>query len=101
FVIKEGEGDNGIVVGSYQDFPELKLAGLFDAQDKMRQDEYLLRTHDKGIYLVGSTGLGAQHAVWDFLYRIGFRQFFPGKTWEILPDEPNVSVSLDEFRSPD
>ncbi len=101
FLVEEGDGVNGIAVGNYDDFPKLKLEGLFDAQNNMRQDEYLLRTHGKGVYLVGATELGAQHAVWDFLYRIGFRQFFPGKVWEICPDEPNVSVSLDEFQSPD
>ena len=101
FVISEGDGTKGIAVGNWEDFPKLRLQKLFDSKDPTRRDEYLLRTHTKGIYLVGATDLAAQHAVWDFLYRTGYRQFFPTDTWEYVPEVPNLSIMLDVFEKPD
>jgi hypothetical protein len=42
-----------------------------------------------------------KHAVWDFLYRLGHRQFFPGEKWEVVPQEKNLIVALDDFEHPD
>src|SRR5690554_6505460 len=69
FEVKTGDGATGIAVGSYKDFPALGLKDMYDPEDLTRRDEYLLRTHDNGVYLVGATDLAAQHSVWDFLYR--------------------------------
>jgi hypothetical protein len=101
FEIKTGDGATGIAVGSYKDFPNLQLENLFDSDDISRRDEFLLRTHDEGIYLVGATDLAAQHAVWDFLYRLGYRQFFPTDTWEHVPQEPDLKIMLNDFEQPD
>lgn len=101
FEVKTGDGATGIAVGSYKDFPVLELQDLFDSDNISRRDEFLLRTHDEGVYLVGATDLAAQHAVWDFLYRIGYRQFFPTDTWEYVPQEPDLKIMLNDFEQPD
>jgi len=51
--------------------------------------------------LIGATNLAAQHAVWTLLYEIGYRQFFPTETWEVIPDKPNLNVNFSSFESPD
>lgn len=101
FKVTEGDGTSGIAVGTYKDFPKLKFKGMFDPGDLTRLDEYLLRTHSKGAYLIGATDLAAQHAVWGFLYRIGYRQFFPTDTWEVVPEVPTLNVEMDAFERPD
>ncbi|HZH72870.1 MAG TPA: DUF4838 domain-containing protein [Mariniphaga sp.] len=101
FEVKIGDGATGIAVGSFKDFPLLELDGHFNSDDISRRDEFLLQTHEKGVYLVGATDLAAQHAVWDFLYRIGYRQFFPMETWEYVPHDPDLKIKLNEFEQPD
>jgi hypothetical protein len=101
FEVKTGDGTTGIAVGSYKDFPLLELESLFNSDDITRRDEFLLRTHDGGVYLIGATDLAAQHAVWDFLYRIGYRQFFPTDTWEHVPQDPDLKIMFNDFEQPD
>jgi hypothetical protein len=101
FEIKEGDGTRGIALGNYKDFPKLELEDIFDPEDLTRRDEYLIRTHRNGVYLIGATDIAAQHAAWDLLYRLGYRQFFPTETWEIVPEKPDLSINLDAFEKPD
>lgn len=101
FKVKVGDGNSGLAVGVPTDFPQLSFNNAFDPKDPTQREDYLLRSHEKGVYLIGSTELGVNHAVWDFLYRLGYRQFFPGKNWEIVPHEPNLRVSLDVKEHPD
>ncbi|MDD5707460.1 MAG: DUF4838 domain-containing protein, partial [Kiritimatiellae bacterium] len=100
FELATGDGRQGLAVGAAADFPELGLASEFDAKDPMRRDDYLLRTHAKGAYLVGASDYGAEHAVYDFLERLGCRWFFPGDTWEIVPKVASPSLALDVHASP-
>jgi len=101
FRMVRGDGQKGIAVGMPGDFPKLELRGLFDRKDPLRQDDYLLRSHRAGLYVVGATELAVSHGVWDLLYRLGHRQFFSGKLWEIVPGRPNLSVAIDTFEHPD
>jgi hypothetical protein len=99
--VKEGDGKSGLAVGTARDFPALDLAKEFDPTNPTRHEEYLLRSHAKGVLLIGATELAVSHAVWDFLYRLGYRQFFPGKHWEVVPSTPNLSIAVDVKEKPD
>ncbi len=101
FAVERGDGTTGIALGAVADFPALAMDDLFDADDIARRDQYLLRTHDQGLYIIGALDLAAQHGVWDFLYRLGHRQFFPTDSWEIVPEKEDLSVALNVFESPD
>ena len=96
-----GDGSTGIALGLPAHFPALRLKdawlnpGLFD------RERYLLRSHARGLYVVGATELAVEHAVWDLLYRIGYRQFFPGPTWEVVPEVRDLSLAVDAEESPD
>ena len=99
FQVAEGDGDAGLAVGRAADFPKLKLADKFGA-DVTRREEYLLRSHADGVWLVGATDIAVEHAVWDVLYRVGYRQYFPGKAWEVVPSKRDLALAIDCFEKP-
>ncbi|MFW5693237.1 MAG: DUF4838 domain-containing protein, partial [Thermoguttaceae bacterium] len=101
FAIEEGDGTRGVAVGVFTDFPELELAGRFRPAEIARREQYLLRSHARGVYIVGATETAVEHAVWDFLHRLGYRQFFPTETWEVVPRLETIAVSLDVMERPD
>lgn len=101
FEIVTGDGTSGIAVGRASDFPALELGGRFAPDDSHRREEYLLRSHPAGLQVIGATELAVQHAVWDLLGRLGYRQYFPGPTWEVVPQQPNLRLEVDAFEQPD
>src|SRR5690606_13485806 len=38
--------------------------------------------------------------VWDLLHRVGYRHFFPSKSWEIVPSTPSLSIAVDVKEHP-
>jgi len=100
FEVQTGEGATGIAIGRAEDFPALKTGVTFSPNDPTKGEEYLLRSHAKGLWLLGATDLAARDAVWDLLYRLGYRQFFPGKTWEVVPVQPQLAISVDALEHP-
>jgi hypothetical protein len=101
FVIANGEQSRGLFVGTFSDFPSQKLKARFEPNDTARREEYLLRSDSHGVWLIGATDLAVEHAVWDLLHRVGYRQFFPGETWEVVPAIRQLSIDVDTFESPD
>ncbi|MFA6567266.1 MAG: DUF4838 domain-containing protein [Victivallales bacterium] len=101
FEIVEGDGKSGIAVGTFKDFPELKLDSLFKPDDPLRREEYLLRSHKDGILLVGVNAFAVRHAVWDLLHRFGYRQYIPSANWEIIPENKVLDIAVDDFEKPD
>jgi hypothetical protein len=101
FQVVDGDGDAGLAVGRAEDFPKLKLADKFNANEVTRREEYILHSHADGCWLVGATDLAVEHAVWDFLSRLGYRQYFPGKNWEVVPSRKELSLTIDVFEKPD
>lgn len=97
----DGKADKGIVVGVVSDFPSLKMDQVLTAEGIMGKEQYLLRSHKNGLYVIGQTDIAVRNAVWDLLYRLGHRQFFPGETWEVIPHTPDLSVQVDSLETPD
>lgn len=67
----------------------------------MERERYAIRTTPGGIELEGATELAVRHAVWDLLHRLGYRQYFPGPTWEVVPRLDRITLDLDVTESPD
>lgn len=65
------------------------------------REDYTLRSDKEGIIIRGRTSAAVTHGVWDLLHRCGFRQFLPGKTWEVVPRRPSLSIDVDVTESPD
>ncbi len=99
FKVEIGDGSRGIVLGRPADFPKLPFAHAFGPGPFERED-YILRSRPEGLYLLGSTDRAVSHAAWDLLYRFGFRQYFPGVTWEIVPPPADLKVAVDDAQSP-
>jgi hypothetical protein len=100
FKVTTGDGSGGIVLGRSAEFARLPFAApTFGAGPRDRED-YLLRSTDKGLYLLGATDLAVSHAAWDLLHRLGYRQFFPGATWEVVPPPGDLNIAVDERQSP-
>jgi hypothetical protein len=100
FDVRTGDGASGIVVGRAADFPALQIDPPFNPADPTRREEYVLRSHADGLWLLGATDLAVRHAVWDCLYRLGYRQYFPGPTWEIVPRSPALRLDVDDYERP-
>lgn len=100
FDVRVGDGTAGIAVGTRADFPMLKEQSAY-LVSSTTAEAYLLRSHADGLYVLGVGDQGVEHAVWDLLSRLGYRQYFPGPIWEIIPDRPELSVEIDVQLRPD
>jgi hypothetical protein len=101
FTVRTGDGKTGIAVGRPGDFPALDVGDLRGATAPDWREEYLLRSHAGGLHVIGATDLAVEHAVWDVLHRLGHRQFFPGKTWEVVPRSADLSLAVRAHERPD
>lgn len=99
FAVKTGDGKSGIVVGTIREFPLLE--STLDPNLLGIREAYLLRSHNRGIFLIGTAERGMQYAMWDLLQRLGYRQFFPGENWEIVPQQANIAVAVDVQERPE
>ncbi len=99
FAVETGDGSRGIVLGAAADFAKVPFAAAFGAGPFERED-YVLRSAKDGVWLVGASDLGAAHASWDLLHRLGYRQFFPGEAWEVVPETRELKIEVDAKESP-
>ncbi len=100
FTLSQGDGQKGIAVGLVGDFPQLDLAKAWPDAGVSGREQYQLKSHDGGLYLIGRTDIAVRDAVWDLLYRLGYRQFFPGPAWEVVPHSPDLSIDVDTVEAP-
>ncbi len=103
FDIERGEGSTGIVMGTAEELPGLDMGAEFDPGAPFRREEYVIRSSEDGLLLVGATEIAVSHALWHFLYKLGHRQFLPTDTWEVIPSLSTIEVEsgLNLHESPD
>jgi hypothetical protein len=111
FAVEAGDGTSGIAVGMVGDFPGAEADGRVAAELRADGGEptarltalqgYALRSHGRGVHVVGASELGVEYAVWDLLHRAGFRHFFPGAAWEVVPHVPELALDVDAMEEPD
>ncbi len=103
FAVGVGDQNKAIRVGRLNDFSdwELGISLTWEKGDPTRREDYWLKSTSGGLNVLGTTDLAVEHAVWDLLYRLGYRQFFPGKTWEVIPKRPTISIAVDVHEHPD
>lgn len=100
FPVETGDGSRGLALGVAADFPALGLRDSFDAPEPMRREQYLLRSHARGLVAVGATDAAVEASVADLLYRAGWRRFFPGPAWEVVPRDPGLTMTVDVKAAP-
>lgn len=96
-ITREG---NGIILGKIADFPSLRKSLSF-SDASTNKDDYRILSYDQGLYLIGASDLAVEFAIWDFLWRLGYRQFFPPKKWEYIPSLTSIKVKIDVYEHPD
>lgn len=101
FEVVSDANAKGIRVGLASEFADRDLGIKWASPNSSQRENYLIRTHAAGAYLIGATELAVEHAAWDLLHRIGYRQYFPGAHWEVIPRIANLSVAVDVDESPD
>lgn len=94
------KGKNGLFFGTDAEWPGKLPAPPAGRSAVLVRDDYLLRSEKDRVWIIGRTPVGLRNAVWDFLYRAGFRQYFPGEHWAIWPRTPQLSVKVDTFQTP-
>ncbi len=101
FEVKSGDGKSGIVMGTLKQFPDPSLAKTLDIRNGFDgREAYAIRTEPKRVRLLGGAELGASHAAFRFLEKLGCRWFFPGKTWEVVPNVRKLTVDVNESSRP-
>jgi len=101
FTIRTGDGTNGIAIGLPADFPSLNLVKSLEIKNIADREAYILKSHKDGLYVIGATELAVEHAVWDLLHHLGYRQYFPGPAWEIIPRKDTIEITIDVTERPD
>jgi hypothetical protein len=98
FEVKNGDGSQGIVLGTRAEFPHLcsDAGKTFDES----REAILIRSTAPRVALIGSDDLGVPHAAFAFLDALGCRWFMPGEHWTIVPQHRELSVRLDKIAKP-
>jgi len=92
------DSEKGIVLATLSDYP--KLANRLKANQPGASEGFLIQSGADQVLLIGASPLGVQNAVWDFLYRLGYRHYFPGENWEIFPQLDKFDASFDVATQP-
>ncbi len=92
--------NRGFVLATAGDLPELAREAGLNGEDPMGREDYLLRTSKDRLLILGATPVALERAVADLVHRMGYRQYFPGKAWEIIPRTPVPHLTLNEVQRP-
>jgi hypothetical protein len=101
FEVQTGDGKSGIVLGTLAEFPNPTLDKPLEIRNGYDGKEaFAIRTEPKRVLLIGATDLGASHAAYRFLERLGCRWFFPAKEWQVVPRQSTLRVSVEDADRP-
>jgi hypothetical protein len=86
---------NGIFVGSADTDSVPSAITWPSGADPTLNEAFVIKPVGGQLWLVGKTQLGVRHAVSRFLRELGYRYFFQGRNWEVIPSSPTLSYSGD------
>ncbi len=101
FSVESGDGTEGLVLGMPGDFDAPPIDDVAFGDDTFEQEHYVIRSTEDNLFILGASSVAVQFAMWDLLYQLGHRQFFPTETWEVVPQEEQLSVAIDVVEEPD
>jgi hypothetical protein len=96
--VAASEAKHGIVLGTAPDLPQ--LAQRFTPGAWQDEEAYVIRSERSRLLLVAGTDDGIMDAVWDFLHQLGYRRYFPGAAWQVIPHTSKIEVRTDRFCRP-
>jgi hypothetical protein len=88
FEVKAGDGSEGIVVGTLDEFPTPNLEKPLEINGVDGREAFAIRTTEKRVLLLGATSRAVPHVVYRFLDELGVRWFFPAQHWTVVPSTP-------------
>jgi hypothetical protein len=97
-VAARSESDSGVWLGTSSELPEFKSD--FPEQEPGAAEAYLIRSRPNRLALIAASKAGIEHVVWDFLHQLGYRHYFPGATWEVVPRIDALQVQTDRVCRP-
>ncbi|HWL53926.1 MAG TPA: DUF4838 domain-containing protein [Chthoniobacteraceae bacterium] len=95
-----GSEGKGVWVGTTADFPDLPTP-LESRGDDSDREAFSIHSEAGRTGIIGLTPLGVQNGVWALLHELGVRQFFPGKSWEIIPRAERLAIAVSRQDRPD
>lgn len=99
-VVAQEKPSAGVVIGLFSDFPARLGVEPPPGDGITHREEYWLQSGKGRLLVLGNSDSAVESAAWEALHRLGYRQFFPGKTWEIVPHSPDLYLDVDERASP-
>ena len=101
FPIVKGLDGTGILLAALEEFPSDELAkGLKIQNNYDGREAFAIQSSKNRLLLVGATEMALPHAAFTLLEKLGCRWFFPAREWEVIPKNPNLSISLDILDRP-
>ena len=99
FLFAQGrQKDGAIYVGLESDFPWEEFE---TGEGRRERFQRVVNEKKNEVYIVAKHPLGVQHGVTSLLRELGCRWFFPGETWEVIPENrKELVVSGNDFQSP-
>jgi hypothetical protein len=76
---------SGIIVGTINDFTNLKFTVKFNSLDLNEQQGYEIKSFENGLYIIGATPEAVKYGISGFLYQLGCRFYFPMEKWQKIP----------------
>jgi hypothetical protein len=89
--ITSGVPGPGIRIGTLE---ELKTEPNVKPLITKFKDDYILITKNKAVTIVGKDQGTLDLGMWRFFEILGYRQFFPGPTWEYIPQLSTLYVDI-------
>jgi hypothetical protein len=108
FPVRRTPRPDGISLGVDGDFARYfrwpYTARVFEPDFRFGKQDYIIATQGgrpPRISIAGASVEALRSAVWEFLFQLGYRQYFPGPTWEVIPIRPVIAdLRLDIYRRP-
>ncbi len=100
FAVVETTAPRGIVLGTQSQWGDDVPGPGLPIATPPYDETHIIFSESSRLWLIGTTSWGAAQSVWSFLHHLGYRHFFPGEEWEIVPDQPTATVFLSRLHTP-
>ncbi|HYE77280.1 MAG TPA: DUF4838 domain-containing protein, partial [bacterium] len=96
FSVTTGDGKQGLVVGTADEFPHAELSEALKVNHGFEgREAYAIRTTPGRILVLGASEMGATNGLYRLLTELGCRWLAPTPTWEVIPRQPELSWNRD------
>ncbi|HOK80834.1 MAG TPA: DUF4838 domain-containing protein [bacterium] len=69
-------------------------------KDKGKEAFVLFSQDSDRLYISGNSNAAIQYGIYRYLEILGYRWFFPGENWTIIPSLKNITMNINKLESP-